>query len=258
MSKLVKSVEPVEDGHELQMGLLEHLAELRDRLVRAALALIVGTVIGFFFATQGLQLLQQPYCRLVDSPELCRFQLIGPTDGVIVYFQVALLVGGVLSIPLVTYQIVMFIFPGLTRRERRYVMFALPGISLLFIIGTLFAWYILLPPALGFLEGFQAELFKPEWTADLYMSFVLSLVFWMGVAFETPLVFFVLSLLGVVQAGTLARNWRVAVVGASVAAALITPTIDPVNMFLVMGPLLTLYALSIVLVAIGNRINPRD
>jgi len=256
MSKVASQVNQVEEGHELQMGLLEHLAELRDRMVRAVLALLIGTVIGFFFATQGLQLLQQPYCQLVESPELCRFQLIGPTDGVIVYLQVALLMGGVLSIPLVTYQIVMFVFPGLTKRERRYVLLALPGISILFVVGVLFAWLILLPPALGFLEGFQAQLFKPEWTADLYMNFVLSLVFWMGVAFEIPLVFFVLSLLGVIRAGTLARNWRIAVVGSSVAAALITPTIDPVNMFLVMGPLLGLYALSIVLVAIGNRINP--
>jgi sec-independent protein translocase protein TatC len=256
MSKVASQVNQVEEGHELQMGLLEHLAELRDRMVRAVLALVIGTVIGFFFATQGLQLLQQPYCQLVESPELCRFQLIGPTDGVLVYLQVALLMGGVLSIPLVTYQVVMFVFPGLTKRERRYVLMALPGVSILFVVGVLFAWLILLPPALGFLEGFQAQLFKPEWTADLYMNFVLSLVFWMGVAFEIPLVFFVLSLLGVIRAGTLARNWRIAVVGSSVAAALITPTIDPVNMFLVMGPLLGLYALSIVLVAIGNRINP--
>jgi sec-independent protein translocase protein TatC len=111
-----------------------------------------------------------------------------------------------------------------------------------------------MPPALGFLEGFQRDLFQPEWTADLYLSFVTSLIFWMGVAFETPLVFFVLGLLGLVAPGALVRNWRIAVVGAAIAAALITPTIDPVNMSLVMGPLLTLYTLSIFLVFIARRL----
>jgi sec-independent protein translocase protein TatC len=120
-------------------------------------------------------------------------------------------------------------------------------------VGALFAWFILVPPALGFLRDFQPTLFKPEWTADLYLSFVTSLIFWMGVAFETPLVFFVLAFLGIVSPMALIYNWRIAIVGAAVAAALITPTIDPVNMALVMGPLLTLYVISIILVAIGNR-----
>jgi sec-independent protein translocase protein TatC len=108
---------------------------------------------------------------------------------------------------------------------------------------------------LGFLEGFQPQLFKPEWTADLYLGFVTALLFWMGVAFETPLIFFVLSILGMVTAAVLRRNWRIAVVGSAIAAAFITPTVDPVNMMLVMGPLLALYLLSIILVMIGSRFN---
>lgn len=246
---------PAEDGHELRMSLMEHLNELRRRVTRAFLALVIGTVIGLLLAAQGLELLQQPYCQLVEAAEECRFQLIGPTDGVMVYFRVALLIGGILAIPMMTYQLVMFIFPGLTRRERRMVLLALPAITGLFIVGVFFTWFVLLPPALGFLESFQPTLFKPEWTADLYLSFVTALIFWMGVAFETPLVFFVLSVLGLVTARFLMKNWRIAVIGAAVAAALITPTIDPVNMTLVMAPLLTLYGLSIALVAVGTRIN---
>ncbi|PJF33401.1 MAG: twin-arginine translocase subunit TatC, partial [Phototrophicales bacterium] len=123
---------------------------------------------------------------------------------------------------------------------------------------VLFSWFVLMPPALGFLEGFQPTIFEPEWTADLYLSFVTSLIFWMGVAFQTPLVFFLVSLLGLVSARTLITQWRIAVIGASIAAALITPTIDPVNMFLVMAPLLTLYALSIILVYIGRKISGID
>ncbi|MCU0513439.1 MAG: twin-arginine translocase subunit TatC [Anaerolineae bacterium] len=244
-----------EDGHTLQMGLFEHLNELRTRLFRAALAVALGTLIGLIISGEVLNFLREPYCRAVETGESCQLLIIDPTGGVIVYFRVALLVGGILSIPVVTYQVLMFIVPGLTDRERRYLLLAMPAITFLFLVGVAFSWYVLMPPALGFLENFQPLIFKTDWTADLYLSFVTALVFWMGVAFETPLIFFVLSILGLITPGTMLRNWRVAVVGASAAAALITPTIDPVNMFLVMAPLLTLYALSIVLVAIGSRIN---
>lgn len=244
---------PPEEGHELRMGLFEHLDELRMRLTRAFLAVVIGTFIGFFFAGEVLDFLRQPYCAAVSAAELCRLQIIDPTGSVIVYFRVALMLGGIIGIPLITYHAMMFIMPGLTSKERRYVLVSIPPITILFLVGISFAWFVLMPPALAFLQNFQPELFKTEWTADAYLGFVTALIFWMGVAFETPLVFFVLALLGLVEAGTLARNWRLAVVGASIAAALITPTIDPVNMFLVMGPLMTLYLLSILLVSIGRR-----
>jgi sec-independent protein translocase protein TatC len=262
-----------DDGHGARMGLFEHLNELRIRLFRAAIALVIGTIIGLALAGPGLEYLRMPYCQIVAvndavaagetnvdpntieiNLDRCRFQTLGPTGGVVAYFRVALTIGGIISVPLITYQLLMFIFPGLTRREKRILLMSLPAVMLLFLIGTAFSWFILMPPALGFLEGFQQNLFRSEWTADLYLSFVTSLIFWMGVAFETPLIFFVLGLLGLVGAMPLIRNWRVAIVGASVASALITPTIDPVNMALVMGPLLTLYLLSIGLVYIARRI----
>jgi sec-independent protein translocase protein TatC len=231
------------------MGLFEHLDELRRRLFVAAIALVIGVVIGVLAATPVLEFLQQPYGR--------EFTVLGPTGGVVAYFRVALMVGAMLAIPVITYEILMFILPGLTRKESRLVLASLPAVTLLFITGVAFAWFILLPPALGFLEGFQPTLFKPEWTADLYLGFVTSLVFWMGVAFQTPLIFFVIALLGMVSARTLVRNWRIAIVGSAIAAALITPTVDPVNMMLVVAPLLALYGLSILLVIVGGRINRR-
>jgi sec-independent protein translocase protein TatC len=265
-----------EDGQGARMGFFEHLDELRMRLVRSAIALVIGTTIGLGLAGPGLEYLRDPYCKVVAlndaaaagevvDPEnvvinldRCRFQTLGPTGGVVAYFRVALTLGAIFAIPMITYQVLMFVIPGLTQKEKRIVLLSLPAITLLFLIGTAFAWFILMPPALGFLEGFQQNLFRSEWTADLYLSFVTALIFWMGVAFETPLVFFVLGLLGLVSPGPLIRNWRLAVVGASIAAALITPTIDPVNMALVMGPLLVLYVLSIFLVFIARRISRID
>lgn len=233
---------------ELRMSLLEHLDELRQRLFKAALALVVGTIIGTIFASDALEFLKRPYG---DQP----FTALGPTDSIVSYFRVAVMIGAIITIPMITYQILMFILPGLTRKERRLVLTALPGITLLFLIGVAFTWLLLIPPAINFFAGFQPELFENFWTADRYLGFVTALIFWMGVAFETPLVFFVISLLGMVTPQILIKNWRIAIVGASIAAALITPTIDPVNMFLVMGPLLALYVLSIFLVSIGKRIN---
>ncbi|MDX2159689.1 MAG: twin-arginine translocase subunit TatC [bacterium] len=238
---------PDEEEGGARMTFLDHLNELRIRITRAALALVIGTVIGFALADPVLNYLLAPYGD--------RLQVLEPTGTVVSYFRVALLIGGVLSIPLTTYQLLMFIFPALTRKEKRYLLLALPAITLLFVAGAIFAWLALVPPALDFLENFQSDIFFVQWEADSYLGFVTALVFWMGVASETPLIFFVLSLLGLVGPMVLLKNWRVAVVGSGVAAAMITPTIDPVNMFLVMGPLLTLYAFSIILTAIGRRIS---
>jgi len=232
------------EGH---MTLLQHLDELRMRVMRAMFGLMIGTAIGLTVATPVLKFLQEPYGR--------EFTVLGPTGGVVAYFRIALLIGAILSIPLITYQLMMFIFPGLRDNEKRVLLSSLPAITGLFLVGVAFAWYVLIPPALGFLEGFEPTLFKPEWTADLYLSFVSALVFWMGVAFEMPLIFFVLALMGVVETGVLIRHWRIAIVGASIAAAIITPTVDPVNMALVMGPLLALYIISVALVALGGRIH---
>ncbi len=235
------------DGQGAQMGILEHLSELRERVMKASLALVIGMVIAFFFTAPLMEYLQTPYGR--------EFTVLGPTGGIVAFFRVALMAGAILAIPVITYQAMMFVLPALTKREKRIVFLTLPPITILFVVGVLFAWFILIPPALGFLEGFQPTIFRPEWTADLYLSFVTALIFWMGIAFETPLIFFVVSLLGLVEANTLIKHWRIAIVGSAIAAALITPTIDPVNMFLVVAPLLALYVLSIVLVAVGSRIN---
>ena len=255
------------------MGFFEHLDELRVRLFKAALGLVAGTAVGVALATPALDYLRTPYCTAVALNEAalrgeeidlgalqnsdvdCQYRNLGPTGSVVAFFRVSLMMGAGFAIPLITYQLLMFIFPGLTRKERRVVLMSLPAISLLFVVGVVFSWFVLMPPALGFLEGFQQNLFRSEWTADLYLSFVTSLIFWMGVAFETPLVFFVLGLLGLVSTAALMRNWRMAIIGAAIAAAVITPTIDPVNMLLVMGPLLALYLLSIVLVYISRRIS---
>jgi sec-independent protein translocase protein TatC len=237
--------EPPAD-ESLRMSILDHLSELRGRLVKAALAFTLATAFGFLVAGPVLEFLKQPYGA-------DQFITLGPTDSVVAYFRVALLVGGILSIPLITYQLLMFVLPGLTHKERRIILLSIPFVTLLFVVGVVFTWMLLIPPAIGFFNNFMPELFVAQWTADRYLGFVTALLFWMGVAFETPLIAFVLSILGLLTARTLIKQWRIAIVGAAVAAAAITPTVDPVNMMLVMGPLMALYLLSIVLTYLGRR-----
>ncbi len=233
---------------EYVMGFLDHLAELRDRIIKAFLGLMATTLFSMLFARQILEYLTTPVGR--DDFQL---QTLGPTEGVVIYFRVALLAGAIIAIPWITWQLWMFIAPGLTNKEKRYILLSLPATTVLFLLGVMFSWFVLMPAALGFLQNFQSDIFKADWTAAQYVAFVTSLLFWIGVSFEMPLIFFILARLGIVGPRALRQNWRVAVVGAAVAAAFITPTVDPFNMALVMGPLLVLYVLSILLSTIAYR-----
>jgi sec-independent protein translocase protein TatC len=231
------------DQDETPLTLLDHLNELRIRLFRSLIALVIGVVLSVTFTSELLKYLIKPY-----GTEL---QVLGPTESVIIYFRVALLAGAIFAIPYITFQLFMFIAPGLTRKEKRWIYMALPATTGLFLIGVAFAWFIMVPAALNFLQDFQSDVFRAEWTAERYIAFLTSLLFWIGVAFELPVVVFVLARLGIVGPRPLARNWRLAVVLITIVAALITPTVDPFNMLLVTAPLLVLYVISIGLAMIA-------
>lgn len=221
------------------MSVLDHIRELRGRLIKAAIALAITSLLTSIFAGDIIKFLIQPYGA--------KLQTLGPTENVITYFRVALLSGAALAMPVIIYQLLAFAIPGLTRAERRWIILGMPFATLLFVVGILFAWYVMVPTAVDFLANFRSDLFLNEWTAREYISFVVSVAFWIGLSFQTPLVIFILAKVGLVTPGFLARNWRFAVVIVAVIAAIITPTVDPFNMALLMLPLLALYGLSIVL-----------
>ena len=221
------------------MSILAHLRELRTRLLKAAVALIISSLLTSVFAGEIIEFLIRPYGN--------KLQTLGPTENVITYFRVALLSGAALAMPVIVYQLLAFIVPGLTRGERRWVYFSVPFTTVLFAGGISFAWFVMVPAAVDFLASFRSDLFLNEWTAREYISFVVSVAFWIGVSFQTPLIIFILAKVGMVTPGFLARNWRFAVVIVAVIAAVITPTVDPFNMALLMLPLLALYGLSIAL-----------
>ena len=224
---------------ETQMSLFDHLDELRGRLVKSALAILLCSIIATIFTTEIIDLLIKPY-----GIEL---RTHGPTEGITTYFRVAFMTGFTIAVPFVFYQFLMFILPGLERNEKKYIALSLPAATFLFLTGVGFAWFIMIPAAIGFLSSFQKEVFVQEWQAREYIPFVTSMIFWIGISFETPLVIFILAKVGLVTPQFLIKQWRFAIVLIAIAAAVITPTVDPFNMGLVMLPLIVLYGISILL-----------
>jgi sec-independent protein translocase protein TatC len=239
------------DETAVQMGLLDHLDELRKRLTWSAGFLIVATLISFAFAEPVLDHLLGPYARSTAAD--AQLQTLRPTEGIETFFKVALLSGAIISMPFFLYQFWRFISPGLTRQERRYVYIFIPSAIFLFGLGLAFAWYVLVPAAVFFLAGFLPDIFRADWQGQEYISFLITMLFWVGVSFEMPVIVYIVARVGLVSAQFLREQWRVAVVAISVLAAAITPSIDPVTMILTMTPLLVLYALSIGLARLGQR-----
>jgi len=222
------------------MSLFEHLDELRQRLVKVVIALLIGVVVGMIIAPSTLELLVAPLGGNVP-------QTLSPTEGPAVYFKVAVVIGIVIAMPVIIYQLFQFMSPGLEARERRYILIGTPMASLSFAAGVFFAATVLLPAAIPFLQGFLSDIVEHRYSIEFYMSFVSNILIWAGLVFETPLVMYFLAKLGIVTPEGFVKARRIVVVGASVGAAIITPTVDPINMLLVMGPFLLLYELGILL-----------
>ena len=164
----------------------------------------------------------------------------------------SLLVGIFASLPFVLYQIVMFVAPGLTGREKRYLYSLMPATLLSFVLGAAFGYFVLFPPAVKFLLSFGQELATPQIRIGSYISLMLSLLFWMGIVFQTPVILFFLSKIGIVTPEFLAKQRRYAIVVAFILGAAITPTFDPVNQSIVAIPIILLYELGIWLSKIGR------
>ncbi len=229
--------------------LIEHIEALRRHLLRSILALIITTGISFAFANRVLEWLAKP---IGGTGAL---QAIEVTESIGSFMRVSLMSGFVLAFPYILVEFFSFVNPGLKRQERVFILVAAPMALVLFLAGLAFSYYVMLPAALPFLLNFLGITTVPR--PSNYIRFVTGLMFWIGIAFQFPLIIYVLARLGVVRARTLVDGWRVAIVGIAVLAAAVTPTIDPVNMALVMAPMSALYFLSIGLAAMAQRSRER-
>jgi sec-independent protein translocase protein TatC len=226
------------------LTILEHLQELRQRLIISAAALILGTVASAIFTQQLLEWLTQPAKDQVKDLSIVYTE---PLEYWGTYFRVALVGGVALAMPIIVYELLAFVGPGLTRQERRWVYPIVLGASLSFLGGAAFAYYVELPPALRFLLGFSGDVATPFIKIGSYINFVTRLMMVTGLVFELPLVVMGLAKLGVVTSRRLLGWWRYALVLAFVVAAVVTPSIDPVTQSLVAAPIIVLYFAGIVL-----------
>ena len=224
---------------ETRASLWEHVEALRMHLLRMIIGLAVGVGVSFYFTIPLMEFLAGPVGGLG------KLQAIQVTEGIGVYMRVALMSGVAIMLPYLAFELWLFAAPGLKPRDRKMGLLGIPLASLLFLMGLACTYYLLLPPALPWLANFTK--IPQAWTANNYFGFVTDLMLWIGLFFEFPLVIYILTSIGFVKPQILLSQWRLAIVIISIIAAVITPTIDPVNMGLVMLPMTLLYFVSIAL-----------
>ncbi len=235
---------PVTDEEE-KLPLTAHLEELRHTLLLALTGLIVGVIGALFLVKPALDLLTAPIGGLQN------LHVIEVTESMSVFMRLALMIGLIIALPWIVYQLFKFISKGLKPKERKSIYWAIPFAVLLFMAGVAFAYFIMLPASLSFFR----EILDVTTSLRLnsYIRYLTNLLFWIGVSFELPLVFFVLAKTGIVNHKMLIKGWRIALVAIAVLAAVITPTGDPINMLIFMIPLSVLYLLSILLSALAKK-----
>lgn len=229
-----------------EMPFLDHLEELRWRIIKSLIALVVVTIAGFFIVTNldVIGLLERPLQAVIpDQPLL----FTSPTTPVLVTLKLSLVIGFILALPVITYQAWAFLSPALHEHERKLVVPAI-GVGFgLFLAGIAMAYFFVLPLGLGFLLGFQAESLSPIITVDEYLRFATRLIVAFGIIFEMPVVLVLLSLIGIVTSDGLRKYRRHAVVILSILSAVLTPA-DIGTMLMLLAPMILLYEFSVWLV----------
>lgn len=227
-------------ANEPSMSLFEHIKELRQRLFRAIIAWLLATIVASTFADAVVRWLVLP----LQGQSVI---VLGPTEAPIIYFKIALATGFAIALPYIMYQIYGFVAPGLFPNERYVILFGIPAVVVFFLLGGLFTLQVLIPISLPVLMGFLGEVVEPTYSLENYLSFVTTLVVWMGVLFQTPLIVYVIARFGLLTPKQLAGGRRIVWFLAVIFAAVVTPTTDPVTLLLVTGPFIALYELGILL-----------
>lgn len=230
------------DGPESfgEMTLQEHLEELRTRMLYSSVAILIALVAGLALAFPMLDMIAEQ--ANVPAEQM---QTLNPTEGFVTFFKVALYLAVAGAMPVLIYQLVAFVAPGLTRSEKSYIFKAIPFIVLLFVSGVAFAFFVVIPRALGWLSTFGEGVFRWDPSAESLISFYLRLMLGVGIIFELPAFLFILAKIGVVNHQRLASIRKFAFVASMIAAAIITPTPDPFNMMLVAIPTYILYEIGV-------------
>ena len=223
-----------------RMPFLEHLGQLRWRLLKSIVAVVGMSMLAFYFSDELFQLIIKPLGET-------KLHVTDVTGSFYAYLKVSLITGLLAAIPIVFYQIWAFVSPGLYPQEKSAVFPLVAVSSLLFMVGVVFCWWVVLPMSLAFLIGFSGDLFEPIITIGSYLSFTGTLLIAFGISFEMPVVAFFLGKIGILSSGFMAKGRSYAIVGILIMAAIMTPA-DVFSQILLAGPLYILYEISIMLV----------
>ncbi|MPZ48386.1 MAG: twin-arginine translocase subunit TatC [Dehalococcoidia bacterium] len=245
-----------EQPEDRGLTILEHLQELRKRMMICAGALVLALVGAAFLANPTLRWLKAPAENRVENFELVFTQ---PLEYWTTFFQVMLLLAVTFAMPVFVWQALAFVGPGLTKNEKRWAFPIVLGASFMFVAGCAFAYYIEMPPALNFLLDAPDDIASPFITVKSYVSFATRLMLVTGLVFELPLLVMGLAKIGVVNSKMLWHWWRFAIIGSVILAAIVTPSIDPITQMMVAGPMIFFYFLGIGLAKLveKNPIIPR-
>jgi sec-independent protein translocase protein TatC len=234
------------DRDDAVMTVIEHLDELRTRIIRSIAILGVAFAVALYFGKHLVRFLELPAGNIT-------FQALSLEEPLVVYFKVSFYFALAFALPWILMELAQFISPGLRQKERQILRPVIFGSPLLFIGGAAFAYYCVLPPMLRFFNSFSQGMSPIHQRLDFYISLVTTIMLYMGLCFQLPIILFGLSFTGIVNSRQLMGFWRYAIFGAAVVSAIITPDPTAFSMLIVMGALLVLYFLSVILLRLFGR-----
>jgi sec-independent protein translocase protein TatC len=230
-----------------EMTLLEHMEELRDRIIKSVLAIGVAFIAGVFLAGPLLKRLQE------ESGAATGFDVVSPTDPITIYFKIALYIAIGIALPVLLWQVVGFLLPGLTSKEKRFLILSMPFVILLFLAGVAYAFFFAAPRALQFLSSFMSDIYEWSPEGQEVISFYLTLMVGLGLAFQLPVVMFIMAKLGAVTPQKMRAFRKYAIIVLLIVSAVVTPSTDPINMGVVFLPLYLLYEAGIIVSTLFAR-----
>jgi sec-independent protein translocase protein TatC len=245
--RLPKLPDPNEPDQFEEMTLLEHMEELRDRIVKSVLAVGLAFIAGIFLAGPLLRRIQ------LEANATGGLDVVSPTDPITLYFKIALYVAIGIALPVLLWQFIAFLVPGLTKKEKRLLYMSLPFVAALFLGGAAYGFFFAAPRALTFLSGFMSDIYEWSPEGNQIVTFYLTLMVGLGLAFQLPVVMFILAKLGVASPQKMRSFRKYAILILLILSAVITPSTDPFNMAVVAVPLLLLYEAGIIVAGVFAR-----
>ena len=232
--------------NEIEMPFIDHIEELRQRLLKSFWAVLVAAISSLIVV--------KPIVKFLEAPAgSIRFLQVAPGEFLVVSIKVACYTGITISIPFILFQGLAFVLPGLTTRERNLIAPAVAGSGILFIGGLLFAWWALVPAALSFLINYGADVVEPIWSIERYLDFVITLMLATGLAFQLPVLQLLLGILGLINTKAMISSWRWVLITTACASAVLTPSTDPITMLLLSVAISSLFIVGLGLVSLTEK-----